>query len=81
VSAHDRAAVDTLRGTILSAARARLAVRELFVPYEQGELCGRIYAQCRVLRTHATARGTQFLIEGAPSLVEQLARACRKRTP
>jgi GTP-binding protein HflX len=81
VSAHDRAAMDTLRGAILAAARARLAVRELFVPYERGELSGRIYAQCRVLRTHATARGTQFLIEGAPSLVEQLARACRKRTP
>ena len=70
-----------LREAILAAARARHAVREVFVPYEQGELCGRIYAQCRVLRSHATARGTQFLIEGAPSIVEQLARACRKRTP
>ena len=70
-----------MREAILAAARARHAVREVFVPYERGELCGRIYAQCRVLRTHATPRGTQFLIEGAPSIVEQLARACRKRTP
>jgi ATPase subunit of ABC transporter with duplicated ATPase domains len=53
----------------------------VFVPYEQGELCGRVYAQCRVIHSHATPRGTQFLIEGAPAIVEQLARACRKRTP
>jgi ATPase subunit of ABC transporter with duplicated ATPase domains len=31
----------------------------LFVPYERGELSSRIYAQCLVLRTHATACGTQ----------------------
>jgi len=80
-SAHDPRAVEGLRDTILAAARARNAVREVFVPYDQGELSGRIYAQCRVLRTHATPRGTQFLIEGAPSIVEQLALACRKRTP
>jgi len=80
-SAHDPLAVEGVRDTILAAARARNAVREVFVPYDQGELSGRIYAQCRVLRTHATPRGTQFLIEGAPSIVEQLARACRRRTP
>jgi GTP-binding protein HflX len=80
LSAHDPAAVASLRETILSAARARQTVRELFVPYERGELSGRIYAQCRVLRTHASARGTQFLIEGAPAVVAQLARACRRRT-
>jgi GTP-binding protein HflX len=80
-SAHDPQAVTALREAILATARARLAVREVFVPYEHSELCGRIYAHCRVLRSHATARGTQFLIEGAPSVVEQLARACRKRTP
>jgi GTPase len=81
VSAHDPAAMESLRAAILAEARARHAVRELFVPYERGEIPGRIFSQCRVLRTHATARGTQFLIEGAPSVVEQLARACRKRTP
>jgi GTP-binding protein HflX len=81
VSTHDRAAMDCLRAAVLAEARARQAVRQLFVPYERGELSGRIYAQCRVLRTHATPTGTQFLIEGAPSVVAQLARACRKRTP
>jgi GTP-binding protein HflX len=81
VSAHDPRAVDGLREAILTAARARHAVREVFVPYERGELCGRIYAQCRVLRSRATPRGTQLLIEGSPSTVEQLARACRRRTP
>jgi GTPase len=81
VSAYDHGAMDSLREAILAAARTRYAVRELFVPYERGDLSGRIYAQCRVLRTHASARGTQFVIEGAPSVVEQLARACRKRTP
>ena len=80
-SAHDAGAVNALRGAVLAAARARQAVRELFVPYEHAELSGRIYAQCRVLRSHATPRGTQLLIEGAPAIVEQLARACRKRTP
>jgi GTPase len=81
VSAHDQAAMDGLREAVLAAARARHAMRELFVPYQQGELMGRIYAQCRVLRTHAAQRGTQLLIEGPPAVVEQLARACRKRTP
>jgi GTP-binding protein HflX len=81
VSAHDRKAVAGLREAIVNAARARQAVREVFVRYQQGELCGRIYAQCRVLRSHATPTGTQFLIEGAPAVVEQLARAARKRTP
>jgi GTP-binding protein HflX len=81
VSARDGAAVASLRGAILAAARTRNAVRELFVPYERGELAGRIHAQCRVLRTHASVRGTQFLIEGAPFVVEGLAHACRKRRP
>ncbi len=81
LSAHDGKAVESLRDAILAAARARDTVRELFVPYERGDLSGPIYAHCRVLRTHATERGTQFLIEGAPEVVEQLARACRRRTP
>jgi GTPase len=80
ISAHDPRTVETLREAILVEARARHAVREVFVPYEHGELYGRIYAQCRVLRTHASFRGTQFLIEGTPTIVEQLACACRKRT-
>jgi GTP-binding protein HflX len=79
-SAHDPRTVDGVREAVLAAARARNAVREVFVAYDRGELGGRIYSQCRVLRTRATPRGTQFLIEGAPSIVEQLARACRKRT-
>jgi GTP-binding protein HflX len=81
VSAHDQAAVDSLRAAILAAARAGQAVRELFVPYHREDLAGRIYARCRVLRAHAAPRGTQLLVEGAPAVVEQLARACRKRTP
>ncbi len=79
VSAHDAQAVDRLREEILTAARSRRSVREVFVPYERGELCGRIYAECRVLRSRATPRGTQLLIEGGPSTVEELARACRRR--
>ncbi len=79
VSAHDRAAMASLREAIFLAARARHAVREVFVPYERGDLSSRIYGQCRVLRTQATPRGTQFVIEGAPSVVHQIARACRRR--
>ena len=81
VSAHEPGAVDGLREAILGAARSRHAVRKVFVRYEQGELFGRIHAQCRVLGTRAAPRGTQLTIEGAPSIVAQLARACRKRTP
>jgi 50S ribosomal subunit-associated GTPase HflX len=80
LSAHDPDATASLRATLLGTARAGHAVRALFVPHERGELASRIYAACIVRQTHATARGTQFLIEGAPALVEQLARACRKRT-
>jgi GTP-binding protein HflX len=80
-SARDPHGAEALRDAILAAARARNVVREVFVPYAQGELTGRIYAQCRVLRSHATPRGTQFLLEGSASIVEPLARACRKRTP
>jgi GTP-binding protein HflX len=79
MSTHDEQAIESLRATVLAMARAQHAVRELFVPYERAELCGRIYAQCRILRAHATPRGTQFVIEGAPAIVAQLARACRKR--
>jgi GTP-binding protein HflX len=81
VSAHDALTVEALRQAILDAARARNVVRAVFVPYAQSELTGRIYAQCRVLQSHATPKGTQLVIEGAPSIVEPLARACRKRTP
>jgi GTP-binding protein HflX len=79
MSTHDEQAIESLRATVLAMARAQHTVRELFVPYERAELCGRIYAQCRILRAHATPRGTQFVIEGAPAIVAQLARACRKR--
>lgn len=79
-STQDPLSVERVREALLAAARARHAVREVFVPYEQAELSGRIYAHCRVLRTRATPRGTQLLIEGSPAIVEQVARACRKRT-
>jgi GTPase len=79
-SALDPQAVTSLRETILAAARARHAVREVFVPYDRGDLAARIFARCRVLDTHATPRGTQFMIEGPPDVVEQLALACRRRT-
>lgn len=78
LSALDGRATSSLREAILTASRERHAVRELFVPYERGDLYGRIYAQCRVLRTHAAPRGTQLLIEGSPSIVQAIARACRR---
>jgi len=81
VSALDPQAVSSLRETIFAAARARQAVREVFVPYDRSELSARIYARCRVLKAHAAPCGTQLLIEGDPAVIEQLARACRKRTP
>lgn len=80
VSALDPQAVNPLREAIFAAARAQHAVREVFVPYDRSELSARIYAQCRVLQSHAAPRGTQLVIEGPAAIVEQLARACRKRT-
>jgi GTPase len=79
LSSRDPAAVSGLREAILARVRARHLVRPIFVPYELQELVGAIYARCRVLEACAAPSGTRFLIEGAPEVVNELARAARRR--
>jgi GTPase len=81
LSSRDPASVAELRRGILARARSHHRVRQIFVPYASAELTGAIYARCRVLATHAAPSGTQFLVEGAPEIVAELARAARRRTP
>jgi GTP-binding protein HflX len=79
LSSRDPAAVDRLRQAILERARAQQRVRRIFVPYALHEVTGAIYARCRVLEASAAPTGTLFLVEGAPEVVDELARAARKR--
>ena len=77
LSSRDPEAVAALREALLATVRERHSRREVFVPYARPELGQGIYARCRVLETHASERGTQFVIEGEPHVVEAIARACR----
>lgn len=77
VSSRDPATVAELRGAILAEARADEEVREVFVPYERHDVVSRVYASCRVLRSTATARGTQLEIAGKPHVVRDIVRALR----
>jgi GTPase len=78
LSSRDPLAVAALRERIVATVRGNHRQREIFVPYESSALTSRIYAQCRVLKATSTAKGTQLLIEGAPHIVDALARAVRK---
>jgi GTPase len=78
LSSQDPAAVGVLRQAILERVRAHHRVREVFVPYGEAEIVGRIYARCRVLESTATPTGTQFVIEGEAHTVDELARATRR---
>lgn len=79
LSSHDPKGVGELRDLLLGMARGSLRKKEIFVPYMRQELTQAIYSRCRVLETHASAHGTQFLIEGEAHTVEQIARALRRR--
>ena len=75
----DAVAVARLRTELLAAVRSGHERREVFVRYEQADVVRAIYAQCRVLRSRATAAGTQFLIEGPDYAVAAIAETTRKR--
>jgi GTP-binding protein HflX len=77
LSAHDADAVAALRQRILGLVREQHSRREIFVRYDAAAAMRRIYAQCRVLSAVAGPRGTQFIIEGKPEIVEEIARASR----
>lgn len=79
LSSRDPEAVEGLRERLMAVVRSHQSVREVFVPYEAQEVTATIYASCRVLKATASARGTQFLIEGEPHVVDEIARATRRR--
>lgn len=79
LSSHDPVAVAQLKERILSLVRVDHGRRELFVPYEHSQLASRIYASCRVVKTTATSRGTQFVLEGKRHILDDIARTVRSR--
>lgn len=78
VSSRDPHSVAELYNALMDWVRARRKVREVFVPYALEEMTGAIYRSCRVLESIASSRGTQYLIEGEPHVVDGIARTLRR---
>ena len=53
--------------------------RELFVPYSRTDVTKTIYARCRVTAATSTGRGTQFVIQAEPHIVEDIVQANRSK--
>ena len=79
LSSRDAHAVAALRQRVLQAARQRQVVKEVFVPFHKHLLISKVYGRCRVIKTVATPRGTQFVIAGERHVVEQIASRARSR--
>ncbi len=79
LSSGDPAAVAELRQAILARVRSHQRARQIFVPYELVSVARDVYAHCRVLATHAAPTGTQFVVEGEPRVVDEIARAVRRK--
>jgi GTPase len=79
LSSRDPVAITQLKERILELVRSDQSQREVFVPYERSALASRIYATCRVVKAAASARGTQFVIEGKRHVVDEIARNLRSR--
>src|SRR5262249_30759234 len=78
VSTHEPQSIAAGREAVMAWARARRKVRQVFVPYALTEMTAAIYRSCRVLESRASAKGTQYLIEGEPHVVDEIARATRR---
>jgi GTP-binding protein HflX len=78
LSSHDAEAVAALREALLTMVRVDQRRREVFVAYERPDITDAIYRCCRVHRVIASARGTQFVIEGQPHVVDDIAMSARK---
>jgi GTP-binding protein HflX len=78
VTSHDPSSVAELRRAMMAWVRSRRKVRQVFVPYELREVTGIIHRSCRILETRGSTKGTQYLIEGPPHIVDEIARATRK---
>jgi len=79
LSSFDAAAVDTLRGRIVRAARAEAGPTKLFVPYEASEMMAQVYAKARVIDAASTPRGIRFTLGGDPAVLAALACALEGR--
>jgi len=69
-----------LREQLIEMAHAEHVRREVFVPYALADVTRLIHARCRVLRTRSTEHGTQYLVEGEPHVIRDIARATRRST-
>jgi 50S ribosomal subunit-associated GTPase HflX len=78
LSSRDETAVASLREKVLATVRADQCTREVFVPYDQARVTEAIYRSCRVRKSVASTRGTQFVIEGTRHVVEGIARTARE---
>lgn len=78
LSSHDLTAVGALRDTLVQMVRHVQRKREIFVRYGESALTDAIYRSCRVVNAVASQRGTQFVIEGEPHVVDAIAHAARK---
>jgi len=79
LSSRDEERVAELRSAILDAVRVHQERRQVFVPYALEDVTRTIYARCRVLEVNATPKGTQFLVEGEPHVIAEIARATRRK--
>jgi GTP-binding protein HflX len=79
LSSRDANAVAALRETVLTTVRAHHSMREVFVPYALHGVGAAIHARCRVLKAVASERGTQYLIEAEPHIVDEIARSLRSK--
>ncbi|MCG8418437.1 MAG: GTPase HflX [Proteobacteria bacterium] len=80
LSSRDQHAVARLRRALLAAARRKQQARRVFVPYQASAVTNTIYARCRVVEAKPSPHGMQFVIEGDPHLLEQLARASEEES-
>jgi GTP-binding protein HflX len=78
LSSHDAGAVADLREQLLSRVRAHHRQAALFVPYALHGLTRDIHAHCRIHEAHASERGTRYLVEGEPHVIDRLQRELRR---
>ena len=72
MSAHRAEDVAALHKTIVAFFQRDLIEAELFLPWSQQQLRGKIFASCEVVSERAEAEGAHFSVRGEPATVESL---------
>ena len=72
MSAHRAEDVAALHKTIVAFFQRDLIEAELFLPWSQQQLRGKIFASCEVVSERAEAEGAYFNVRGEPATVESL---------